>query len=231
MIRAGAGPRQAAVIRRYTADRGTVRSAVDLPAAAWRRQKGTQNIHDTEHPQRVDPVTPSASRLALRILAAFVLSFIAARGVVFLIMSRTIPDLYLHVGGTHVHHLNYGIFLLAGVGAFMIFRRPAGRRLNTVATIYGVGLGLTFDEFGMWLHLGGGYWQRASYDAVVVIASLLGLIVAAPSLKRIRSHHWVIAVMLLAVVVLFLAMLGRSIGYAERSLAPRLERLDAQSPP
>lgn len=202
-----------------------------MPAAAWRKQKGTQIIHVTEHPRRIVPEAPSASRLALQILAAFVLSFIAARVVVFLIMSRMIPDLLLHVGGTHVHHLNYGIFLLAGVGAFMIFRRPSGRRLITVATIYGVGLGLTFDEFGMWLHLGGGYWQRASYDAVVVIASLLGLIVAAPSLKRIRSHHRAIAAILLAAVVLFLAMLARTMGYAERTLGPRLERLDAKSPP
>jgi len=40
--------------------------------------------------------------------------------------------------------------------------------------IYGIGLGLTFDEFGMWLHLNGDYWQRASFDAVIVLAAALG---------------------------------------------------------
>jgi hypothetical protein len=30
-------------------------------------------------------------------------------------------------------------------------------------------MALTFDEFGMWLHLGGSYWQRASFDAVIVL--------------------------------------------------------------
>ena len=68
---------------------------------------------------------------------------------VFLIVSRRIPDVYPHLGGTHVHHLNYGI----------------GR----AATLYGVGLALTFDEFGLWLHLGGGYWQRASFAAPIMI--------------------------------------------------------------
>ena len=52
------------------------------------------------------------------ILVAFVMTFMAARVLVFLIVSRRMPDLFLHVGGTHIHHLNYGIFLLGGVGAY-----------------------------------------------------------------------------------------------------------------
>ena len=40
--------------------------------------------------------------------------------------------------------------------------------------MYGVGLALTFDEFGLWFHLGGSYWQRASFDAVVVIGGPAG---------------------------------------------------------
>jgi hypothetical protein len=46
------------------------------------------------------------------VLFSFLLTFILARVVVFLIMSHRLPDLYLHLGGTHIHHLNYGIFLL-----------------------------------------------------------------------------------------------------------------------
>ncbi len=51
---------------------------------------------------------PAHRRLARVILFAFLLAFVAARASVFLIMSRRIPDLYLYVGGTHVHHLNHG---------------------------------------------------------------------------------------------------------------------------
>ena len=62
-------------------------------------------------------------------------TFITARIFVFLIMSRTIPDLLLHLGGAHVHHLNCGIFLLAGVGAYLIFQDRTRRRLRTLRLI------------------------------------------------------------------------------------------------
>jgi len=55
-------------------------------------------------------------RLAREALFSFILTFVAARAVVFLIMSHEIPNMYFFLHGTHVHHLNYGIFLLAAVG-------------------------------------------------------------------------------------------------------------------
>jgi hypothetical protein len=42
-------------------------------------------------------------------------------------------------------------------------------------------MGLTFDEFWMWMRLGGSDWQRASLDAVGVLAALFGLMAYAPS--------------------------------------------------
>ena len=127
-------------------------------------------------PEVAAALTRTRKRLARLALVAFVFVFVAARVLVYLIMSRRIPDLYLYVGQTHVHHLNYGIFLLSGVGAYLLLARPEGRALRRAALVYGVGLGLTFDEFGMWIHLGGPYWQRASYDAVVVVAAVLALL-------------------------------------------------------
>ncbi|MGH9390716.1 MAG: hypothetical protein ACRD1Z_13955, partial [Vicinamibacteria bacterium] len=62
---------------------------------------------------------------------------------------------------------------------------------------------LTFDEFGMWLHLEDHYWQRASFDAVVVIASLLALVVAAPTLRRFRRRHWATVAGMAVAVALF----------------------------
>ncbi len=122
--------------------------------------------------------------LARLVLLSFLLTFVAARVVSFLMRGDRMSGFYLHVHGTHVHHLNYGIFLLAGVGAYLLFH-PGPAALGAAVT-YGVGLGLTFDEFGMWLHLDGDYWQRASYDAVIVLAALLGLASFAPPLTRWR---------------------------------------------
>lgn len=140
---------------------------------------------------------PTAS-LARWTLCSFLITFVAARSLVRLMEIRRIPIFFLHLEGTHVHHLNYGIFLLAGICAYLLFCRPRGHALTTVATLYGVGLALTFDEFGMWLHLDGDYWQRASYDAVAVIAALLGLIVAMPRLRQFRLRHWVASALVIA---------------------------------
>jgi hypothetical protein len=112
-------------------------------------------------------------QLAARVLVPFLFTFMSARVLVFLIVARRIPDIYLRLGGTHVHHLNYGIFLLSGVGGYLLFGSPTSRRRGWSAIAYGIGLALTFDEFGLWLHLGGSYWQRASFDAIVVIAGFL----------------------------------------------------------
>ncbi|HWX22551.1 MAG TPA: hypothetical protein VN578_21830 [Candidatus Binatia bacterium] len=170
-------------------------------------------------------------RLARRALFGFVLTFIISRIAVFLIMSRRIPNLFLFMQGTHVHHLNYGIFLLAAVGGYSIFQRPNGRAAEMTALAYGLALALTFDEFGMWLHLGGSYWQRASVDAVIIVAAVIGLIAYAPSLKRFESHHfWGFFVLLLAVAgfAYVVIMAGGHIGAL---VGPTLRELELNSSP
>ncbi len=91
----------------------------------------------------------TARRHVVRIvLTSFLVTFACARILVFLIMSHDIPDLYLHVGGTHVHHLNYGIFLLSIVGAVLLFAEPSGKSRDLVALAYGMGLALTLTNLG-----------------------------------------------------------------------------------
>lgn len=173
----------------------------------------------------------SKTVLARLAFFAFLLTFMLARIVVFLIMSRRLPDLYLFVGGTHIHHLNYGIFLLTGVGAFLLFGKPQGRQLSATAVLYGIGMALTFDEFGMWVRLGGGYWQRASLDAVGVVAALFGLMAYAPSVKRFRPRHWGSAILLVVIIVIFSLLLAESFRYAHRVIGPRLNQIESNSPP
>jgi hypothetical protein len=180
----------------------------------------------------IEKQTPSAktNHLARTVLVTFLLTFMLARMVVFLIMSHTIPDLYLHVKGTHVHHLNYGIFLLSAVGAYLLFSRPEGRPLKIAAGIYGIAMALTFDEFGMWIHLGGSYWQRASWDAVVVLSAGFALIAFAPSLKRFRPRHWLTTVILIITLVIFVLLFVESFKYAGIKLGPKLHRIESTAP-
>src|SRR5205814_6873792 len=66
------------------------------------------------------PPTP-ARHLARLTFIAFLLTFIGSRVIVILIMTRRMPNMFFHAGGTHVHHLNYGIFLLSTVAAVLLF--------------------------------------------------------------------------------------------------------------
>lgn len=172
---------------------------------------------------------PRVVRLARRALLAFVITFVAARSLVYLIMSDRIPNLYFFLHGTHVHHLNYGIFLLAAVAAYALFVAPRGRAAHLTAYVYGIAMALTFDEFGMWLHLGGSYWQRASVDAVIVVASILGLIAFAPSWHALARRRRKTALAALAALIVFAVVLwdtGNRIGHV---YGPHLEQLERQS--
>jgi len=164
------------------------------------------------------------------LLTVFTLTFLAARILVLLIMTRRLPDLYLHLGGTHVHHLNYGIFLLAGSGALLLFYRPVGRAATAVAVLYAIGLALTFDEFGMWVHLGGSYWQRASFDAVTVVAGVLACIGFLPPPRLLKPRHAVTGVVLLIAAAVFTRLLMETLQMAERRVGPALQRIEASSP-
>jgi hypothetical protein len=164
------------------------------------------------------------------ILYVFLLTFIAARIVVFLIMDRLMPDLYLHVGGTHVHHLNYGIFLLSGVGGYILVRPPVGRVHDVCTILYAIGLALTFDEFGMWVHLGGLYWQRASFDAVVTISGLLALLAFSPHVTQWSKKRWMFVAFLAVAMCIFWVLFANSLKHAKMVLTWKLHEIETQSP-
>ncbi len=172
-----------------------------------------------------------SARLARLTLLGFILTFCAARILVFLIMARRIPNLYFFLRGTHVHHLNYGIFLLAALAGYVLFRRPSGRALRTAAVVYGIAMALTFDEFGMWLHLGGSYWQRASVDAVIVVAALLAFFAFASAIRRFEARHIRAFVAIAVAVVVFGAVLYDASVEVGRVEGPRLEALESASSP
>jgi hypothetical protein len=184
------------------------------------------------------PTTPNhaihrveAHKLARIALFGFIVVFMMARGFVFMIMAHLMPNLYFFMSGTHVHHLNYGIFLLAVVSGYSVFRRPVGRRAEFVALIYGVAMALTFDEFGMWLHLGGSYWQRASVDAVIVIAAIFALFAYARSIVRLESRHrwgFLILFLTLGAFVWVLFRAGNRLG---DMVGPKLHELELSSSP
>jgi hypothetical protein len=83
------------------------------------------------------------------------------------------------VGGTHIHHLVWGILLLLICGYVAVAIAPDSPWREVVAVLFGIGTGLTLDEFALWLNLKDVYWEkqgRASIDAVVIAAAVSGLL-------------------------------------------------------
>jgi hypothetical protein len=81
-------------------------------------------------------------------------------------------------GGTHIHHLVWGILLVLSMGYLGLSFDLAAPWIELVAIGFGIGMGLTLDEFALWLNLEDVYWSpqgRQSIDAVIVTASLLGI--------------------------------------------------------
>ncbi len=85
----------------------------------------------------------------------------------------------VEVGGTHIHHLVWGIILLLITGYVAIALRPPSPWQEIDAVFFGIGTGLALDEFALWLNLKDVYWSqegRRSIDAVIVAAAISGIV-------------------------------------------------------
>jgi hypothetical protein len=85
----------------------------------------------------------------------------------------------VEVGGTHIHHLVWGISLMMIVGYVGVTIAPPSPWHEIVAILFGVGMGLALDEFALWLDLEDVYWSqqgRKSIDAVIVATTITGLV-------------------------------------------------------
>ena len=121
----------------------------------------------------------SSKAPAAGVAATFALTVVLAR-----IFSLILPRVHWEpVPGMHIHHYVYGIFILVVSGYLaLIFRSEVAT--SWIAFLYGLGVGLTFDEFGMWLNpsFRGGRWNTSGITIVVVALLMVGLFI--PRLLR-----------------------------------------------
>ena len=83
-------------------------------------------------------------------------------------------------GGLHIHHLVFGIVFMMIAGFLVFVIQPYSPWFEILAGLFGVGMGLTLDEFALWLYLDDVYWSeegRSSVDAVVFAAILGGALI------------------------------------------------------
>jgi len=111
-------------------------------------------------------------------LVGFLGSLGGARLVVHLILKYGLEKrLFKLVPGNdpnpmHIHHFNYGLFLIGTVGLVALF--PFARRfLRGLALIFGIGAGLVFDEFALFWRLNPEYSQELSVIAAGLAAAVL----------------------------------------------------------
>ncbi len=119
------------------------------------------------------------------IATAFTITFAAAR-----ILNHLVPNLFLELSsGLHIHHFTYGFFILAAAGYLaLIFNGPRAKYF--IAQLFGIGLGLAFDEFGMWLRLRDDDPIRCNYDGFTFVIGILFLILSARSGVKLLRYLW-----------------------------------------
>lgn len=99
------------------------------------------------------------------------------------------------IGGNHVHHQVFGILIMIGTGIFLISNTPHGPGLAGAAAAFGIGIGLTVDEFALWLHLEDVYWAqqgRKSVDAIFCVLVITGTLIGGADFVsgRVGTAGW-----------------------------------------
>jgi hypothetical protein len=110
----------------------------------------------------------------------------------------------VRIGGTHVHHQVFGILIIIATGIALVSATPHGVALDVAAAVFGVGVGLTVDEFALWLHLEDVYWSsegRKSVDAIFCVLVVTGALIGGTSFLsgHVGTATWWSSVAFLAV--------------------------------
>ncbi len=126
------------------------------------------------------------------VFLTFLCTFTIARTYVYMSQNNLIDHpLFMeaiYIKGLHVHHLNFGIIILAITGFISLYDlSPSLHR--RIAILYGIGLALTFDEFALWLKLQDDYYARITYDAITIISVIFLNVIYFPSFWHRRGKQ------------------------------------------
>jgi hypothetical protein len=111
------------------------------------------------------------------VLAGFILSFAFIRMSTRLMRSPKVPwwpGSVVSDSGVHLHHLVFGIVTMMISGTLGFTALGDSPWTEVCAFLFGIGAGLTIDEFALWVYLEDVYWAeegRSSIDATVIAAA------------------------------------------------------------
>jgi hypothetical protein len=122
------------------------------------------------------PILFGALAVALTIVVARLLNFVFPR--------THLPI----IPGMRIHHYVFGIFILTAAGYLaLLFKGP--RATLWIAMLYGLGAGLTFDEFGFWFNPPRSVMARgARWESTGILVIVTFFLVAA-ALRQLRPKR------------------------------------------
>src|SRR5947208_6370960 len=103
------------------------------------------------------------SRAGFVLLGSFLLSFLFIRTSARLMRSPKVPWWPGSVttgSGLHIHHLVWGMVLVLMSGFLGFAVDPKSPWSEILAVCFGIGAGLTLDEFALWVRLEDVYWSQ-----------------------------------------------------------------------
>jgi hypothetical protein len=129
-----------------------------------------------------DQIVSEGKQALFMVLAGFILSFAFIRMSTRLMRSPKVPwwpGSVVSESGVHLHHLVFGIVTMMVAGAAGFATLGDSPWVEVCGFAFGVGAGLTIDEFALWVYLDDVYWAeegRVSIDATVIAAAAMGLV-------------------------------------------------------
>ena len=119
----------------------------------------------------------SRENAMFNLLSSFVVTFLTARGITYLLRhrSRVGPFRNVRVGRRHIHHFVPGIVVAFAAGAAAIVTRNEDME-PYLAVPFGAGMGLTLDESALLLELEDVYWTSEGLLSVQITLSVTALL-------------------------------------------------------
>ena len=184
-----------------------VEAASTAPWLAARVRIPSLAVSAVRLPPRVSVSVGFSLEPMMWMFLAILVTFLVTRIVTRLIRSGSGAGAGLgnvQIAGNHVHHQVFGILIIIGTGIALVSGTPRGVALDVAAAVFGAGVGLTVDEFALWLHLEDVYWAeqgRKSVDAVFCVLVITGALIGGADFVtgRVGTAAWWSSVAAIAV--------------------------------
>ena len=160
---------------------------------------------------KIEVGTGSTFHPMMWMFLAILVTFLITRTVTRLIRSGSGEGAGLGnvtIAGNHIHHQVFGILIIIGTGIVLVSETPQGSALSIAAAVFGIGVGLTVDEFALWLHLEDVYWAnegRKSVDAIFCLLVITGTLIGGVSFLtgHVGTAAWWSSIAVIAVNLVF----------------------------